>query len=71
MMLIFPEIKGNYRLILGYEKSLARQTGEYLAMVEIIMIFISFMIGRYHVTEGWKRTEHKGSGYKYIQKKNT
>jgi len=31
MMLIFPEIKGNYKLILGYEKSLARQTREYLA----------------------------------------
>jgi len=67
MMLIFPEINGNYKLILKYEKSLARQTGEYLAMVGIIMIFVSLIIGRYHVTEGWKRTEHKGSGYKYIK----
>jgi len=71
MMLIFPEINGNYKLILRYEKGLARQTGEYLAMVGIIMIFISLVIGRWHVPEGWKKTEHKGSGYEYIQKKNT
>jgi len=70
MMLVFPEADGDYKLVLNYGKSLARQIGEIAGIAGIIVVFASFIIGKWRVPEGWEKTSHTGSGHKQILKRH-
>lgn len=70
MMLVFPEVAGNIQIVLNYEKSLARQVGEVAAIAGVIVIFISLIVGKWRVPEGWEKTMHTGSAHKeFLTKK--
>ena len=63
MMLVFPEVDGDYKLVLNYGKTLALQIGEIAAIAGIIAIFASLIIRKWRIPEGWEKTVHAGSGY--------
>jgi len=67
MMLVFPEIEGDYTLTLTYGKTTAQRIGEATAILGIIAIFASFVIGKWRIPEGWERTIHTGSGYRRLK----
>jgi uncharacterized membrane protein len=69
MMLVFPELNGDYTLTLRYGKTLAVTIGEIAAILGIIALAASFVIEKWPVTRRWIKTEHIGSGMKYVTKK--
>ncbi|MEM3014089.1 MAG: hypothetical protein QXI71_05600, partial [Candidatus Bathyarchaeia archaeon] len=55
MMLVFPEISGNFKLTLEYGKSYARKIGEIAGIAGITVIFTSLIVGNWRTPKGWKK----------------
>jgi len=66
MMLVFPELNGDYTLTLRYSKTMAVTIGEIAAIIGIIALAASFLMEKWPVTRKWIKTEHTGLGTKYV-----